>query len=218
VGLLSHLVAIASETQERTEVLLGSLISPDETSKRLKIVDATLRCVAERGIRATTVEEIASEAGMARATLYRTFPGGREAVLEAVAETETARFFASLSVELASAEDLESLVVAFLYGVATRLRSSVILRALSRERPELLHARLTFGGLEETLALGSDFAWPFFAQWMDEDPAKRASEFASRVAISYLLNEEPGSRLDVDADVRRLVAAHVLDGIEALAR
>jgi AcrR family transcriptional regulator len=211
-------VTIASETRERTQVPLGSLISPDETSKRLKIVDAALRCVAARGLRATTVEEIASEAGMARATLYRTFPGGREAVLEAVGETETARFFSSLSVELASAQDLEALVVAYLSGVAARLRGSVMLRALSQERPELLHARLTFSGLEETLALGSDFAWPFFAQWMSEEPAKRASEFVSRVAISYLVNEEPGARLDVEADVRRLVAAHVLAGIEALAR
>jgi AcrR family transcriptional regulator len=211
-------VTIASETRERRGVALGSLISPDETSKRLKIVNAALRCVAERGLRATTVEEIASEAGMARATLYRTFPGGRDAVLRAVAETETARFFASLSVALASARDLESLVVAFLSGVATRLRGSVMLRALSHERPELLHARLTFDGLDDTLALGSDFAWPFFAQWMPEDPARRAAEFVSRVAISYLLNDEPGAQLEVEADVRRLVADHVLAGVEALAR
>jgi AcrR family transcriptional regulator len=42
-----------------------------------RVVDAALRCLAREGLRGTTVDDIASDAGVSRATLYRAFPGGR---------------------------------------------------------------------------------------------------------------------------------------------
>jgi AcrR family transcriptional regulator len=197
---------------------LRALVSPDEAGKRLRIVDAALRCVAERGLRSTTVEEIAAEAGLARATLYRTFPGGREAVLEAVAETEAARFFAALSVELAAATTLSELLAAFVSGATRRLRDSVLLRASWAEEPAELFARLSFSGLDETLALASDFAWPFLSQFMADEEARRAAEFAARVTLSYLVSPEPSVELLEEGSVRRLLEGFVLPGVEALAR
>ena len=197
---------------------LGAMVSPDEAGKRLRIVDAALRCVEARGLRSTTVEEIATEAGVARATLYRTFPGGREAVLSAVVETEAARFFAALSVELAGATTLEELLVAFLGGATRRLRDSVMLQASWAEEPAELFARLSFSGLDKTLALASDFAWPFFSQFMAEEEARRAAEFAARVTLSYLISPEPGIELVEEDSVRQLLEGFVLPGVEALVR
>ena len=207
----------ASATIDRSEGQLGALVSLDEASKRLRIVDAALRCVRAKGLRGTTVEEIASEAGMARATLYRAFPGGRESVLRAVTETETARFFSSLAVDLAAASDLAELLVTLITGSARRLDSSVMVAALWREQPDVVLSRLAFSGMDETLALASDFSWPFFAQWMGEDPARRAGELVARVILSYLMSPEPGIDLTDEVAVGLLVERHVLAGVEALA-
>ena len=210
-------MSISTEAVEVEERVLGALVSPDEANRRLRIVDAALRCVAIKGLRGTTVEEIASEAGIARATLYRTFPGGRDAVLAAVADTESARFFASMTVALAGADDLESLLVRFMTGVTRRLTDSTLIAAMWAEQPETLFSRVAFDGLDATLALASDFAWPFFGQWMDEDPARRAAEFAVRVVLSYLLSPSQGVDLTDEASARALIERHVLAGVEALA-
>ena len=60
----------------------------------------------------TTVDDIAREAGFSRATLYRTFPGGKDAVVAAMVETEVARLFSSLAVVMGEATDLEDVLVA----------------------------------------------------------------------------------------------------------
>ncbi len=53
-----------------------------------RIVDGALRCIARWGLAKTTVEDVAREAGCSRATLYRAFPGGKDAILAAVAAAE----------------------------------------------------------------------------------------------------------------------------------
>ena len=61
-----------------------------------RVLDATLRCVARWGVAKTTLDDVAREAGCSRATVYRAFPGGKEALLEALARREVSRFFAEL--------------------------------------------------------------------------------------------------------------------------
>ena len=48
-----------------------------------RIVDATTRCIARWGVAKTTLDDVAREASCSRATVYRLFPGGKDAVLEA---------------------------------------------------------------------------------------------------------------------------------------
>src|SRR5262245_45253316 len=44
-----------------------------------RILAATLRCLGKWGTVKTTLDDIAREAGCSRATVYRTFPGGKDA-------------------------------------------------------------------------------------------------------------------------------------------
>ena len=63
------------------------------------------RACCERWGRAkTTVDDIATEAGISRATLYRMFPGGRDNLFEALRQQETEDFFVTLSESLNGAE------------------------------------------------------------------------------------------------------------------
>src|SRR5437879_13666736 len=80
--------------------------------QELRAVDATLRWIARWGVAKTTLDDVAREAGWSRATVYRLFPGGKDAVLETVVEVELGRLFAALDHRLAAARDLEDLLVA----------------------------------------------------------------------------------------------------------
>ena len=64
---------------------------------RIRVVDAALRCIARQGTAKTTLDDVARDAGCTRATVYRVFPGGKDAVLDAVVDTEVARFFSALA-------------------------------------------------------------------------------------------------------------------------
>ena len=61
--------------------------TPEVTAK---VVDGALRAIARFGLTKLTVDDVAREAGISRATLYRYFPG-RGAVLAAVVQAETER-------------------------------------------------------------------------------------------------------------------------------
>ena len=47
------------------------------------VLDACYACMARDGIERITIEDVAREAGVARATVYRWFPGGRDEVIDA---------------------------------------------------------------------------------------------------------------------------------------
>ncbi len=66
----------------------------------MRIIDGALVCLARHGTVKTTVDDVAREAGVSRATVYRAFPGGRDEILGAVVDTEMARLFSALGVRL----------------------------------------------------------------------------------------------------------------------
>lgn len=64
---------------------------PDE-SPTDRVMSAARRCFARFGVAKTTIEDIAGEAGMSRASVYRHVPGGRDQiVLEVLAGESEAR-------------------------------------------------------------------------------------------------------------------------------
>src|SRR5271169_1891586 len=79
----------------------------DAAPQRVRLADAALRCIARQGIAKTTLDDVAREAGCSRATVYRVFPGGKDGLMSAVADTEVARFFSALALRMGAASDLE---------------------------------------------------------------------------------------------------------------
>ncbi len=188
----------------------------DRSSTRVRLVDAALECLARQGAAKTTVDDIARQAGFSRATLYRTFPGGKEAVLEAVVSTEVARLFSSLAVVMGEAADLEEVLVAGMVEAARRLRDHRALAYLLCHEPGIILPYLTFADMDRILIRAGDFAAPFFARWLEPDQASRAAEWAVRIVLTYVA--EPARGIDVadPDDTRGLVRTFVLPGILAL--
>ena len=182
----------------------------------MRIVDGALRCMARQGIAKTTVDDIARESRLSRATVYRTFPGGKEGILAAVVETEVARLFSSLAVVMGEATDLEDVLVAGMVESARRLRSHGALAYLLEHEPGAVLPYLTFGELDRLLLVAGDLAAPFFARWLEPEQASRAAEWAVRIVLAYCSGPPAGTDLADPDDARALVRAFVLPGILAL--
>jgi AcrR family transcriptional regulator len=188
----------------------------DRSSTRVRIVDATLRCLSRQGVGKTTLDDIAREANFSRATLYRTFPGGKEAILGAVVETEMARLFSSLAVVLGEATDLEDVLVDGMVEAAQRLSAHSALTYLLLHEPGIVLPHLTFADMDRILMKAGDFAAPFFARWLEPDQASRAAEWAVRIVLAYVADPAPDTDLTDPDDTRALVRRFVLPGILAL--
>lgn len=199
---------------------LGAVVrhlgADDRSSTRVRIVDGALCCVARHGIAKTTVDDISRAAGLSRATVYRTFPRGKDGILAAVVETEVARLFSALAVAMGEATDLEDLLVAGMVESARRLSSHEALRYLLLHEPGAVLPYLTFSRLDRVLLAAGDLAAPFFGRWLEPEQASRAAEWAVRIVMAYCANPAPGTDLTNPDETRALVRTFVLPGILAL--
>jgi AcrR family transcriptional regulator len=200
---------------ERPPAVVRHLGADDRTSQRIRIVDATLACIATQGVSKTVLDDIAEAAGLSRATVYRAFPGGRDAIFAATVETELARLFSHLAISLGEATDLEEVLVVGMVETARSLLANRAIGYLLDHEPAVLLSHLCFDRMERVYAVASSFAAPFLARWLEPDQAARAAEWAVRITFSYL--GEPGSIDPTDRDdVARLVSRFVLPGVLAL--
>jgi AcrR family transcriptional regulator len=214
------MVAVAG-TARQAEAEPGSQVrrlgTSDRSSQRIRIVDAALACVARQGLSRTTLDDIAAGAGVSRATVYRVFPGGRDAVLAATVETEVARLFSELAVMMGEADDLEEALVAGIVTAARRLGEHPALAALLAHEPGVVLAQLCFDRFERVLEVASGFAAPFLTRWLEPDQATRAAEWATRIVVSYLVTPGRGLLEVTDRDdVAALVRRYVVPGVLAL--
>lgn len=212
VGAGGSVRFVARETPGPSAPAVGT----DQSPNRVRIIDGTLACLARHGTVKTTVDDIARQSGVSRATVYRAFPGGRDEILGAVVDTEMARLFSALGVCLGNAGDLTTALVGGIVEASTRLRDHAALHFLVEHEPGIILGHLAFDESDRLLATASRFTAPFLARWMSPDEALRVAEWAARIVLSYAIS--PSSRLDAcdEADATRLVTTFMLPGIQAL--
>lgn len=185
---------------------------------RVRVVDATLACLARYGTAKTTVDDIAREAGLSRATIYRTFPGGRDEILAAVVDTEAARLFSALGARLGAASDLNEALVVGIVEASTRIRQHPALAYLVAHEPETILGHLAFEDSNRLMTAASRFAAPFLARWLRPAEAGRVAEWATRIVLSYAISPSPETDLCDPDQAARLVSMFVMPGVRALHR
>src|SRR3954449_1770403 len=94
------------------------------------VVDAALACFGRWGVAKTTLDDIAREAGVSRATVYRLFPGGKDNVVRAAVAAELGSFGGALAARLVGIDDLEDLLVASLTFATESVRDHEALQFL----------------------------------------------------------------------------------------
>jgi AcrR family transcriptional regulator len=184
-----------------------------EVSLEQRLSDAALRCIARWGVAKTTLDDVAREAGCSRATVYRTFPGGKDALLSAVGRAEVERFFAGLDAAVAGIDDLEDLLVVGMSYAARSLHTNPALLFLLAHEPEFVLPRISFGHMAEVLDAVSLHTSCHLVPFVGADEAPRAAEWVVRIVFSYSIGPTEGvEMLDPDS-VRRLVRDFVLPGL-----
>ncbi len=178
-----------------------------------RVVEGMLACIGRWGIAKTTLDDVAREAGCSRATVYRTFPGGKDRIVEAVTRHEVLRFFASVGAGLDEAETLEDLLTQGITEAVRFVTEHEALRYLLMHEPELVLPNFAFHRLDKVLALAAGFAAPHLARFMPADDAAAAGDWVARVVLSYSLN--PSGAVDPrdPASVRHLVRTFLVPGL-----
>ena len=195
---------------------VASGITTRSSVHRVRIVDATLACLARLGTSKTTVDDIARQAGVSRATIYRVFPGGKDQVLAAVVDTESARFFSALGARMGEVDELSDVLVNGMVEAATRITGHPALGYLVEHEPEVVLGHLAFDASNRLLATATRFISPFLIRWMDPDEAARVAEWVTRIVLSYAIGPSDDMDLSDPRRTRHLVETFVLPGIRAL--
>ena len=158
-------------------------MSPAERS----ILEATQRCCERWGIAKVTVDDVAGEAGVSRATLYRLFPGGRDVLLEALRVMELEDFFIRLRGHIDGADGLRDLLVRTVVHATSELRSDDHLAIMMASAPGEMIGQLTVDGLPRIIQVATLFIAPLLDPYLSRAESMRLVDVLSRLVISYFL-------------------------------
>lgn len=186
-------------------------VRTDDLSVEDRVVAAALECFGRWGIAKTTAEDIAREAGVSRATVYRSFPGGKGAILATVGHREIGRLIDAVLGAVDDAPDLEAMLTQGIVTAAVELREHHALNFLIRHEPEAVLPYLAFDRLDTALTLTRTTCAPVVARFVRPDVAAELVEWATRMVLS--LTFAPGSIDPTDPEhVGRMVRRLLLPG------
>jgi AcrR family transcriptional regulator len=181
---------------------------------RERILAATLVTLARYGVAKTTLEDVAKEAGCARATVYRYF-GGKAQLLHAVVEHESARILAAIDASVVDGMAVEDALVAMATTAAHELLEHDALQFVLAHEPELILPWITFSGSDAFLAATSVALAPTFSRFLPVAEATRAAEWCTRVFLAYLGSQQAPIVLTEPRDVRTLVTEFIAPALRA---
>jgi AcrR family transcriptional regulator len=180
----------------------------------LRVLDAAKSCCERWGLDKVTIEDIANEAGVSRATLYRMFPGGKDILFEALRVRELEDFFTRLSAHLDGATDFEDLVVRCVMHATHELRNDQHLSLMLASEPGDTLGQLTVEGLPRIIGVATMFIAPLVDGYLPHGEAIRLVELLARLVISYFL--APSDHIDLgDAEsATAFIQAFILPAFE----
>jgi len=189
-----------------------------------RILDAALATFLDRGLRRSTVEAVATRAGVSRITVYRRF-GSRDGLLEAVILREGHRFLAELERAVMALKTVEERAVEGFVTTLRLTRAHPLISHLLVAEPETLLPHLTTRGAP-AIGIAREFLAGHLRRGQVEgiigelDP-DQAAEVVVRLALSFVLTPESVIALDDEErarDFARRCIAPILAGLRLPAR
>lgn len=177
---MSHLVVTNDTTSQ----------SPED-----RILDAARRCVDRWGVNKLTIDDVAAEANVSRATLYRIFPGGKDVMFDALRVRELGEFFAGMRSSIEPVESLLDFVVkASVYATREMRADEHLTMMMSTEEGTALKS-LTVEGMPRILNVASQYMTPFLTEFLPLTDAEVLVELTARFVISFFL--APSTHFDL---------------------
>jgi AcrR family transcriptional regulator len=198
-------------TGTAVETWTASYLEADDQERR--VVAAAVDCVARWGLAKTSLEDIARTAGLSRATVYRSFPGGKDRLVETVICYELGRLFHEARAALDGADTLEELLSAGL-GVALReLSEHQALNNLLEHEPADIQPHVAFHRLDPLLAYVAELSRPYLDEFLPEEQIRPAAELLGRVVLSFIFKPTAAVDYRDPSSIRRLVQTYLLPAL-----
>ena len=195
----------------------GGAVDPPSgaAATRHRIVDAAYACMARDGVAAATVEGIAREAGVSRATVYRAFPGGRDELATAAVTAGVTQFLDGLRADIGDAPDLATMLERGLVAGRHRLDEHAVLQRALHDEPDQIVPLLATVLPLVLAVLRTDLADRLEHEHLQPGvvPAE-AADLLARLVVSMIGNAGSWDTDDPVA-VRDLVRGHLLAGVVA---
>jgi AcrR family transcriptional regulator len=183
---------------------------------RARILTATIACLARFGVTKTTLDDVAQEAGCARATIYRYFPGKRALVL-AAADREVDALITRTIAAGEQAETLEDAITEMTTTATRELDGHRALQLALAHEPELVLPHLSFEGGDHLLVEAGRRFGPALERFLPRERAERVAEWCARLVLTQLRPDSAMVDMTDVVAVRRLVHQFVMPGLEATA-
>ena len=167
-----------------------------------RIVAAAARLIASQGLRATSVDDIASAAECGRATVYRYFPGGRAELLEVTLGQGVDRIFASCARVTDQAESLAEAAAGTINIAVLELSNDAVLQQLLVDEPDTIATLISPMRIEPLVERASEWGVEHFSRFVEPAIAAHVGEWCVRVVTDHL--RSPAPVIDItQADISR---------------
>jgi AcrR family transcriptional regulator len=181
-----------------------------------QFLDAAESCLKRNGIRRTTMVQVADEAGLSRAWLYRHFPD-KVSLLGAALIRQDEQFWTDVRARIARRTTLAGQLAEAVVYSRDQKASALVLKLRATEPSAC--AEIMGIGLRQSLPGMAAFWRPFIERARDRDEVRsdvditRAAEFVMRFVLSMVT--VPGDTVDVDDvdAVRRFAQDFVVAGL-----
>ena len=160
-----------------------------------RVLDAAKACCERWGVAKVTIDDIATEAGVSRATLYRMFPGGKDVLFDAL-----------------RVDDLEELLVRVVVKSTNELRDDQHLATILASEPGEILGQLTVEGVSRITRVATLFLAPLVEPHLPRREAARLVDLLARMVISYFLAPSDHVDLGDPESARVFVSTHITPG------
>ena len=187
-----HTVAVTNST-----IRWGAAAPGDPGRARDLLLDAAEACFERNGIGATTMDDIAKQAHVSRATVYRYF-SGRDAVVSGVILRATERYLEKIQPRITGQPDLGGAVLEFVEVTIRAAKRDDTIGLLFKSDDHLAGIGFADGTSVALFEMVTEFLRPVFAaHWAQVRPGvsvDEASEWILRTILSLLTVRGPRDR------------------------
>jgi len=169
----------------------------DVREARGRVLDAAQRCLADDGYQRVTMEAIAAEAKISRATLYRYF-SSRDEVLSGVVVRDAERYLERIQPRVEAVPDLGPAILEFIASTLKAARRDPSIALMFTSDDTLDTGGILAESSVELFEMVTDFFRPLFEQRADQlrvgVSVEDASEWILRTLLSLLTVRGPKRR------------------------
>ena len=159
------------------------------------VLDALHACIERWGIDKVTIDDVASESKVSRASIYRLFPGGKEVMFDALRVRNLNEFFEGLRASLHDVDSILDLVVqASVYSTTALRADEQLVKMLAADDTAALRG-LTVDGLPRIINVASAYLLPYVSKFLPSEEGLRFVDLLARLVISHFL--APSSLVDL---------------------